>query len=221
MARPARLKKRRRERTPATLVPPGAVRYSSVMLGSRRHSRGLTLIEMMVVVAIIGILALLAIVGYRRWVRSSYVAEANDVVTNIRSSEESFLAENGAYLDVTGCLGDGCTYPLQHPGSSKTAWGGPCGWCTKPASGWSGLTVHPNAPVIFGYSVIADQATPPSTRVGQKTVNGAAIDMTVMGNGAPWLFVEADANVSGDGVNYTHVYALSGTNKIFVDGEGN
>jgi type IV pilus assembly protein PilA len=181
----------------------------------------LTLVEMLIVVAIIGVLATLAVVGYRRWVRSSFLAEGQDMVSNIRSAEESFLAENGSYLDVSGCLGDGCTYPLQHPSSSKTAWGGPCGWCKNPATGWRGLTVQSNAPVVFGYSVIADQVTPPTTRVPAISVNGQALNLTAMNTGAPWYFVEADANISGDKTSYTHIYAMSGTNTIYVDGDGN
>jgi type IV pilus assembly protein PilA len=190
-------------------------------MGYRRRARGFTLIELMVVVAIVAVLALLAVVGYRRWVRSSFVAEANDMVTNIRTAEESYIAENGVYLDVSGCLGAGCSYPLQNPSNVKTAWGGACSWCTNPSTGWKGLTVHPDGPVVFGYSVIADQAVAPSTRVGSKTVDGQTIDLTAMSNGAPWYFIEADANISGDGVNFTHVYGMSGTNHIFVDGNGN
>jgi type IV pilus assembly protein PilA len=179
-----------------------------------------TLIEVMIVVVIIGVLAVLAVVGYRRWVRTSYVAEAQDMVSNIRTAEEAFASENGgSYLDVTGCIGAGCTYPLQHPTNQKTAWGGPCGWCN--GSGWNGLAVAPSAPVIFGYSVIADAANPPSARGVSVTVSNGPLNLTAMSNGAPWYFIEADANISGDGVSFTHVYGMSGTNTIYVVGDGN
>lgn len=191
-------------------------------MGSRRRRRGFTLIEAMIVVAVVGILAVVAVVTYRRWVRTSYVTEAQDVITHIRSAEEAFIGENGQYLDVSGCVGDGCTYPLPHPSSSKTSWGGPCTGCITPGTGnWNGLNVNPGSPVIFGYAVVADQAKSPSTRLPAIKVNGQALDMTAMGNGAPWYFVEADANVSGDKLGYTHVYAMSGTNTFFIDGEGN
>jgi type II secretory pathway pseudopilin PulG len=202
------------------------VRYSVQWMPLHRRARGVTIIEAMIVVLIVGVLAMLAVVAYRRWVRTSYVAEAQDMVGNIRSAEEAFASENGVYLDVSGCLGANCSYPLVAPSNVKTAWGGACGSCPNVKSDgtpitWASLNVSSGAPVIFGYSVIADQAQTPASRIGTIKVNGQAIDYSAMANGAPWYFIEADANVSGDKVNYTHVYGMSGTNQIYVDGAGN
>jgi len=183
-----------------------------------------TLIEVMIVVVMIGVLATLAVVAYRRWIRTSYVVEAQGMVSNIRNAEEAFAAENSGYLDVSGSIGTGFTYPLQTPGSKMTAWGGACGWCKNPTVGWNALTVQSTAPVIFGYAVIAPDQNPPespSSRIGTITINGKALDYSAMNNGAPWYFIEADANISGDGASYTHVYGMSGTNTIYVSGEGN
>lgn len=197
-----------------------SVRYSVRWMRTQRRSRGVTLIEVMIVVVIIGVLAFLAVVAYRRWIRSSYITEGQNMVSNIRTAEEAFASENGAYLDVSGHLGAGYTYPLPNPGQSKTAWGGPCGTCATPQA-WNGLTVQSSAPVIFGYSVIADQTTPPGTRVGTITVNGKPLDYSAMNNGAPWYFIEADANISGDKTSFTHIYGMSATNTIYIDGDGN
>lgn len=173
----------------------------------------------MIVVVLVTILAMVAYVGYHRWVMSSALTEAQNMVTGIRTAEESFYAENGAYLDVTGGIGAGTTYPSQHPGAFKTAWGAPCGWCVKQ---WDQLAVSPDGPLFFGYSVVADSAVTPAGRGVAITVNGQAIDLSSM-NGRPWYAIEADGDTDGDG-KFSHVYAVSATgasSRIWVDGEGN
>src|SRR5579884_3265977 len=116
---------------------------------SLRLRRAFTLIEAMVVVVIIGVLAVLAIVAYRKWVQSSRMAEANDMLANIRTAEESFRAENGGYLSVSKSLGPGDLYPAATPGAFKTAWGGACGTCV---ASWSSLAVQPAGALYFGYA---------------------------------------------------------------------
>jgi prepilin-type N-terminal cleavage/methylation domain-containing protein len=184
-----------------------------------RRRRGFTLIEAMIVVVIVTLLALVAYVGYHRWIMSSAMAEGQHVVAGIRTTEENFFAENGMYLDVTGGLGSGTTYPSQHPGAFKTAWGGPCSWCVKQ---WDQLAINTDGPVFFGYSVVADSAVTPSGRGVAITVNSQAIDLSLM-NGKPWYAIEADGDPDGDG-KFVHLYAVSASgasSRIWVDGEGN
>jgi prepilin-type N-terminal cleavage/methylation domain-containing protein len=190
-------------------------------MASWRRARGFTLMEMMTVVVMIGILAMIGAVAYRKYVRAAHVEEAQNIVISIRQAEEAFFAENGAYLDVSGDLGIGHTYPAQNPGAFVTAWGAPCSWCRNPNSGWDGLAVSPSAPVYYGYAVIADAAQTPTGRgVGpNQTYQGKPFDVTALGaGGKPWYFVEADGNLSGDGQSFTHVYGMSGMTQIFVDG---
>jgi Tfp pilus assembly protein PilE len=172
------------------------------------------LIEAMIVVAIVGILAVLAIVAYRRWIFTAYMAEAHDMLSNIRSAEESFRAENGTYLNVSGGLGLNYTYPAAVPGAFKTSWGGACGNC---AVSWSTLNVESKAPVAFGYSVVADsQASdahvPTSITLDNATVNVAPPTY-------PAYAAEAVGDVDGNQI-YCHVFVFSGTNQFFVDNEG-
>lgn len=175
----------------------------------------------MIVTVIVGVLALLAIVGYRRWAYSSWLAEATNMVANIRSAEESFYSENGTYLNVSGSRT--VFYPMQNPGASKTDWNVPggCSNCTL-HNGWETLNVHPDGPVAFGYSVIGgDGITVLASTIGTVTVSGKSVDYSAMINGKPWYFVEAKGNISGDGTHFTYVYAMSGTSQIYVDQEGN
>ncbi len=180
-----------------------------------RAVRGFTLIEAMAVVVIVGVLAVLAVTSYRAWIRTSYMAEAEDMIAHIRSAEESFKAENGTYLNVSGGLDLGNLYPATTPGAFKTAWGGACATCARP---WSYLNVAPQAPVAFGYALIADNTgtnAPPNLVVTKSTAPNLS-GMT----GKPWYIVEAVGDINGDGI-YTRIYGFSSSTTLFVDNEGN
>jgi type IV pilus assembly protein PilE len=64
-----------------------------------RSARGLTLIELMVVVAIIGILATIAIVAWGQYVRSSARSDAMAALTDLRVKQEQFRFTNPTYAD--------------------------------------------------------------------------------------------------------------------------
>ena len=62
---------------------------------------GFTLVELMVVVAIIGVLAAIAIPNYQRYQARSRQSEAKMALSNVYTAEQSFFSENGTY---TNCL---------------------------------------------------------------------------------------------------------------------
>ncbi len=170
----------------------------------------------MIVVVIVGVLALLATVAYRRWVQSAYLSEAQQMVASIRSAEAAFFLENGGYVTVSTGLGPGSDYPAATPGAFKTAWGAPCGVCVTPA-GWTALNVQPSAPLAFGYSLMASNSASPPASVSAATANGTALFTAPMT--PPWYFVEADGDIDGNGV-FTKVYGMSATSQIVVDEQG-
>lgn len=63
-----------------------------------KDQRGFTLIELMVVVAIIGILASIAMPSYTDYVRRGKAAEATSTLANLRVQIEQYYQDNRTYV---------------------------------------------------------------------------------------------------------------------------
>ncbi len=69
--------------------------------GRRRgHARGFTLIEVMITVAIVGILAAVAIPSYSAYIRRGQLAEATSGLATVRAEMERHFQDNRSYATV-------------------------------------------------------------------------------------------------------------------------
>ncbi len=103
-----------------------------------RRTAGFTLIELMIAVAIIGILAAIAIPNYMRFQLRSKSGEGKINVTSVKTSEIGYYAEFGTYVACS-------LSPVATPGDTKQAWVDNGGFDTI---GW-----EPEGEVLFTYGV--------------------------------------------------------------------
>lgn len=80
------------------------------MFQRSRQANGFTLIELMIVVAIIGVLAAVAIPGYSDYIRRGQVVEGTNGLASMRADMERFFQDNRTYASVgsftTPCKAD-------------------------------------------------------------------------------------------------------------------
>jgi len=148
----------------------------------RKTNKGFTLIELMIVVAIIGILAAIAIPNFLRFQLKAKTSEAKVNLAAIRTAEESYLAEFGSYV-VTSAT------PAGPMGPQKLTFSGG-GAAAFNTLGWS-----PEGQVFFQYGVAVD-----GTNVLAYTADALA-DIDGDGTDQIWGYVHTDpgGNVVGSG----------------------
>lgn len=71
----------------------------------RKRMEGFTLIELMIVVAIIGILAAIAIPNFLNYQCKAKQSEAKTLLGNIATAEEAYFTEYDTYKGVLGAIG--------------------------------------------------------------------------------------------------------------------
>lgn len=123
-----------------------------------RRARGFTLTELLLVISIVGVLATLAVVGYRKYFDAARISEPLATIQAIRGSQESFRRETGRYLDVSVSK---TYYPMNSNfGKARIAWDYPS---HADYDSWKMLRVDADGPMRYGYKVNAGLMGKPIT----------------------------------------------------------
>ncbi|OGW51466.1 MAG: hypothetical protein A2Z50_03510 [Nitrospirae bacterium RBG_19FT_COMBO_42_15] len=127
------------------------------------REKGFTLIELMVVVAILAILAAVAIPVYMNYVYRARMAEATTNISGIRTLQESLFAENNIYSFPGGVAPNNCC--AQAPGGAPTSATRP--WVAANLLSWNPLGFAPTGSATFyTYAVNSASAGATSLTIG-------------------------------------------------------
>ena len=152
--------------------------------------QGYTLIELMIVVAIIGILAAVAIPSFQSYLQRSRTTEAVVFLGEIKQRQEAYRAEFGQY----------CNVPTWNPAAMPA--GGDKSVFDGSAAGWAQLGAAPDGATRFQFMT---RAGPPGTNPGIAGYDGSDF----------WWFAQARGDLDGDG-ELVIFESYSASNHIFI-----
>jgi prepilin-type N-terminal cleavage/methylation domain-containing protein len=181
-------------------------------MGERRRAGGFTLMELMIVVAIIGILATIAVFMFTKHVAKARASEVPGMFAELKLREQQYHLENEVYL-ATG-TNDTDFFPTGSPGSTAR----PFDITLNPA--WQALKLNPDKTLLYCVYVVRSGAGGDATNVGA-TASGAPFNLggTLALPAINWFYLLASCDFDGDGNTSTY-FTLSDTEGTIVSNPG-
>ena len=125
----------------------------------KRHQTGFTLIELMIVVAIIGILASIALPAYQDYTIRARVTEGLSLASSVKAFVSENIANNGGIIGgTTMCIGANVNPAGSVATITCTPATGVISFTMTPAGGLAAVTLTPNV-IVAGQPVTWTCAT--------------------------------------------------------------
>lgn len=173
----------------------------------RRHEAGVTLVEIVVVIALIGVIAAIALpslMGTKR--KAVSASEVNEFFAELRVRQNEYFGENGAYLATGSTEAD--TFPTapDPAGQSILPAGMPAGWQTLK------VRLPMTQDVRCAYVVIA----------GTRTTGSVGPQASLLGFTAPakhWFYILARCNADDDSATDAYFLTTSENTSIVTSND--
>lgn len=161
--------------------------------GYRHVERAFTLVELLVVVAIVGVLSTIGITLFREHANSGRAIEAFGMIQSIAAAQERWRAESQRYLDVSSSSLT-AYYPRTTPDREMHPWDDPDTDHADVAK-WRRLNVTNSGAVRCVYTTVAGNAGSDPKAVS----NSTGLTLPAFGvQNEPWYLIHAKCDLDAD-----------------------